>query len=148
MKVFKFGGASVKCADAVRNVGSILKSFQDDLVVVISAMGKTTNGLENVVKSYTNQDGKTQQHLDKVKMFHQEIMEELFEDKNHPIFTEIHNTFVEIEWEIEDEPARDYDYIYYQIVSVGELLSTKIVSAYLNNNQVKNEWIDTGEFKV
>jgi aspartate kinase len=142
MKVFKFGGASVKNADAVKNVGSILNLFKDDLVVVISAMGKTTNGLEKVVKSYLAQDGKTQELLNEVKSFHHDIIAELFLNDNHPIFTEIHNTFVEIEWEIEEEPTREYDYIYDQIVSVGELLSTKIVSAYLKEIKIQNHWVD------
>ena len=142
MKVFKFGGASVKDAEAVKNVGEVIKSFKDDLIVVISAMGKTTNGLEKVVQSYLNKDGETQEYLDTVKEFHLTILNELFEDKAHSIFTEIHNTFVEIEWEIEDEATREYDYIYDQIVSVGEMLSTKIVSAYLNDTGIKNTWQD------
>lgn len=142
MKVFKFGGASVKNAEAVKNVESVIKLFNDDLVVVISAMGKTTNGLEKVVESYLNKDGKTLEYLQEVKDFHFNILNDLFTDKNHHIFTEIHNTFVEIEWEIEDEAVREYDYVYDQIVSVGEMLSTKIVSAYLNENGTKNTWLD------
>ncbi len=142
MKVFKFGGASVKEADAVKNVGEVIKLHTDDLVVVISAMGKTTNGLERVVESYLNKDGKAQENLQLIKDFHFTILNDLFDDKNHPIFNEIHNTFVEIEWEIEEEPSREYDYIYDQIVSVGELLSTKIVSAYLNNVGIVNTWQD------
>ncbi|MGB0888305.1 MAG: aspartate kinase, partial [Vicingaceae bacterium] len=114
----------------------------DDLVVVISAMGKTTNGLEKVVESYLNKDGKAETHLQLVKDFHTTILNELFDNKKHPIFNEVHNTFVEIEWEIEDEAVREYDYIYDQIVSVGEMLSTKIVSAYLNEIGVKNTWQD------
>lgn len=142
MKVFKFGGASVKNAEAVKNVQSVINLFNDDLVVVISAMGKTTNGLEKVVASYLNQDGKTQDYLQEIKDFHFNILNDLFADKNHPIYTEIHNTFVEIEWEIEDEAVRKYDYVYDQIVSVGEMLSTKIVSAFLNENGTKNTWLD------
>ena len=142
MKVFKFGGASVKDANAVKNVGEVLKLYQDDLVVVISAMGKTTNGLEKVIESYLNKDGKTQENLKAVKDFHISILNDLFENKTHPIFNEIHNTFVEIEWEIEDDAVREYDYIYDQIVSIGEMLSTKIVSAYLNEIGIKNTWLD------
>ncbi|PCJ24310.1 MAG: aspartate kinase [Flavobacteriales bacterium] len=149
MKVFKFGGASVKDANAVRNVGEIIKLYKDDrayrqagLVVVVSAMGKTTNSLEKVVESYLSKDGKVQENLQTVKDFHTEILSDLFENKNHPIFTEIHNTFVEIEWEIENEASREYDYIYDQIVSIGEILSTKVVSAYLNNGNINNEWLD------
>jgi aspartate kinase len=142
MKVFKFGGASVKNAASVKNVGDVIRLYQDDMIVVISAMGKTTNELENVVNSYLNKDGKVDMCLQIVKDFHFNIINELFEDKKHPIFNEIHNTFVEIEWEIEEEAVRGYDYVYDQIVSVGEVLSTKIVSAYLNSVGMKNRWQD------
>jgi aspartate kinase len=142
MKVFKFGGASVKDANAVKNVGEVIKLYKDDLVIVISAMGKTTNGLETVVESYLNKDGKTEAILAEIKDFHIHILNDLFKNKKHPIFNDIHNNFVEIEWEIEDEAVREYDYIYDQIVSVGEMLSTKIVSAYLNEIGVKNKWQD------
>ncbi|MGB0882255.1 MAG: aspartate kinase [Vicingaceae bacterium] len=142
MKVFKFGGASVKNAEAVKNVGDVIKLHQDDLVVVISAMGKTTNALEQVVEAYLANNGKAEENLQVVKDFHAAILNDLFEDKKHPIFNEIHNTFVEIEWEIEDEAVREYDYVYDQIVSVGEVLSTKIVSAYLNSIELKNKWQD------
>lgn len=142
MKVFKFGGASVKDAEAVKNVGEVIKLHSDSLIVVISAMGKTTNGLEKVVASYLNKDGELRTNLEEVKVFHFNIINDLFENKKHPIFNEIHNTFVEIEWEIEEEPIRDYDYVYDQIVSVGEVLSTKIVSAYLNEIGLKNTWQD------
>ncbi|MCB9360115.1 MAG: aspartate kinase [Flavobacteriales bacterium] len=142
MKIFKFGGASVKNADAVRNVAKVIQLFNDNLIVVISAMGKTTNALEKVVESYMAQDGKCFELLNESKEFHFEIMNELFTDKNHKIFEDIHNTFVEIEWEIEDAPTRDFNYVYDQIVSVGELLSTKIVSAYLNSENIITNWID------
>ncbi len=142
MKVFKFGGASVKNADAVRNVAKVINLYQDSLLIVISAMGKTTNALEKVVESYIKQDGKCFDLLNESKQFHLSIMNELFEDKQHQIFEDVHNTFVEIEWEIEDAPTREYDYVYDQIVSVGELISTKIVSAYLNSINVSNSWID------
>lgn len=142
MKVFKFGGASVKNAAAVKNVGDVIKLHQDDLIIVISAMGKTTNNLEKVVDSYLNKDGEVEVKLQIVKDFHTNILNELFENKNHPIFNEVHNTFVEIEWEIEDDAVREYDYVYDQIVSVGEVLSTKIVSAYLNLIGLKNKWQD------
>ncbi len=142
MKVFKFGGASVKDANAVKNVGEVIKLHDDDLIIVVSAMGKTTNGLEKVVQSYLKKDGKTEENLSQVKDFHFTILNDLFENANHPIFNEVHNTFVEIEWEIEDEAVREYDYIYDQIVSIGEILSTKIVSAYLNEIEIKNTWKD------
>jgi len=142
MKVFKFGGASVKDANAVKNVGKVIELYQENLVVVTSAMGKTTNELEKVVESYWNKDGKDKEALQVVKDFHTSILNDLFENKNHPIFNKVHNTFVEIDWEIEDEPTREYDYVYDQIVSIGEILSTKIVSAYLNEAGIKNTWKD------
>ena len=142
IKIFKFGGASVKDATAVKNVGEVIQLHNANLVVVISAMGKTTNGLEKIVTSYLAKDGKVEMHLQAIKDFHFNIINDLFENKKHPIFTEIHNTFVEIEWEIEEDPVRDYDYVYDQIVSIGEVLSTKIVSAYLNEKGLKNKWQD------
>ncbi|MCB9174830.1 MAG: aspartate kinase [Flavobacteriales bacterium] len=142
MKVFKFGGASVKNAEAVKNVGKVIQLFNDDLVVVISAMDKTTNALEKVVESYMKKDGECFKWLDEVKNFHYKIIDELFNDKTHQIYEDIHNAFVEIEWELEEEPLRSYDYVYDQIVSVGEIVSTKIVSAYLNLTGLPAQWID------
>ena len=142
MNVFKFGGASVKNAEAVKNVARVINLFNTPLTIVISAMGKTTNALEKVVESYLEQDGKCFDLLNETKAFHLEIMNDLFEDKNHQVYEDIHNTFVEIEWEIEDAPTREYNYVYDQIVSVGELISTKIISAYLNNIGVTNTWCD------
>lgn len=142
MKVFKFGGASVKNAEAVKNVGKVIQLFNDDLVVVISAMDKTTNALEKVVESYMKKDGECFKWLDEVKNFHYKIIDELFNDKNHQIYEDVHNAFVEIEWELEEEPLRNYDYVYDQIVSVGEIISTKIVSAYLNLTGLPTQWID------
>jgi len=142
MKVFKFGGASVKDANAVKNVGRVIQQYDTGLVVVISAMGKTTNALEKVVDAYWDNDEKVFEHVKAVKDYHFSILNELFENKEHPIFNEIYNTFVEIEWEIEEKPTREYDYVYDQIVSVGEILSTKIVSSYLNEIGIKNKWQD------
>jgi len=142
MKVFKFGGASVKNADAVRNVANILKNYQkESLVIVISAMGKTTNALEKVVESYVKKDGKSFEILNEIKQAHYEIIKELF-GETHEIYTDVNDTFVEIEWALEDEPHEDYDYNYDQIVSVGELVSTKIVAAFLQKSGLKAQWLD------
>ena len=139
MKIFKFGGASVKDAEGVRNICRILKQTQEqDLVIVVSAMGKTTNHLERIVESYFSN---TPTSLDKLKSFHLDIVHQLFEP-NHTIFDEVNNLFVEIEWAIEDSPSNNFDFEYDQIVSVGELLSTKIISAYLLQEGVLNDWID------
>ncbi len=144
MKIFKFGGASVKDAAAVKNVAGILTSRSSEpLVVVISAMGKTTNALERLTDAYFKGDQETAQTvLAEIKQYHHSILEGLFPDKSHPVYNEIHNTFVELEWVIEDSPAQEYDCEYDQIVSVGELLSTKIVSYYLNFSGIKSHWQD------
>lgn len=147
MKVFKFGGASVKDAEAVRNVATILKRFSgENIVVVVSAMGKTTNALEVLTDAFFYASGKAERILDGVKKYHFDIVEQLFPNKNHPIYDEINNVFVELDWAIEGEPTHSYDYEYDQIVSIGEIVSTKIVSAYLNEAGVKNIWLDARDF--
>lgn len=142
MKVFKFGGASVKDADAIRNVAAILNRYKEEqLMVVVSAMGKTTNALEEVVYAYYDKKGNVEAVLEKVKATHYAIMKELFET-GHPIFDSVNDTFVEIEWIIEDDPSETFDYLYDQIVSVGEMLSSKILAAYLNTINLPTTWLD------
>jgi aspartate kinase len=141
-KVFKFGGASIKDVESIKTVGEILQSYKnDDLVVVFSAIGKVTNMLEVVVEQYVKQTAKANDALQKVKDFHTDIVGELF-DENHAIYNEVNNLFVEIEWALEDEPNQDYGYDYDQIVSIGEFLSTKIMSAYLATINFENNWLD------
>ncbi len=141
-KVFKFGGASIKDVESIKNVGEILQSYKnDDLLVVFSAIGKATNMLEVVVEQYVKQSAKANDALQKVKDFHTDILVELF-DENHAIYNEVNNLFVEIEWVLEDEPDQDYGYDYDQIVSIGEFLSTKIMSAYLATINFENNWLD------
>ncbi|MBK7856356.1 MAG: aspartate kinase [Bacteroidetes bacterium] len=143
MRVFKFGGASVKDAAAVANVASVLKKFAGEkIIVVVSAMGKTTNGLEKVVQSYYYKKCDTQKALEEVKRFHLNIMNLLFRDTDHSVYREVNNFFVEADWVIEEEQNHGYNFTYDQIVSLGELISTKIVSAYLNDEGIKCKWID------
>jgi aspartate kinase len=146
MKVFKFGGASVKDATSVKNVAAVLSLFKNEpLVVVISAMGKTTNALEQVVNAYFEKSEKLGAYLQQVKEYHSTIIKELGFKGDHPVYEAIENAFVEIDWILEEEPSRGYAFAYDQIVSQGELMSTKIVSAYLNEPGVlgvKNEWLD------
>lgn len=141
LKVYKFGGASVKDAASIRNVGNILqKEKGNPLVIVVSAMGKNTNALEGVLKEHFNQTGKATEVLEKIKQFHYQVCTELFGEK-HPVYDDLNDTFVEIEWVLDDEPE-GYDYMYDQIVSVGELLSTKILTAYLNSQDQPTQWLD------
>lgn len=143
MKIFKFGGASVKNAAAVQNVATILKRFPgENIIVVISAMGKITNALERLTDAFYYKKEDAAAVLDEIKKYHFDILAELFPDKNHPVYNEISNTFVELDWAIEEDPSPDYNYDYDKIVSMGEIISTKIVSAYLNEMAVTNKWWD------
>ena len=141
-KVFKFGGVSIKDVQGIKNIGEILKKHSDDqLVIVFSAMGKVTNMLEKVVDAYVQNSADATLALKKVKDFHEEIINELF-TKEHIIFNEVNNLFVEIEWVLEEDPNQDYAYDYDQIVSIGEFLSTRIMSAYLSQIGFENTWLD------
>lgn len=143
MKVFKFGGASVKEAAAVKNVAAIIRqSEEDSLAVVVSAMGKTTNAFERLMRAFYYGEGDTNELLQAIKDFHFGILEELFPDKKHKVYADIHNTFVEVEWQIEDNPVGTFDFEYDQMVSLGEMLSSKIVSAYLREEGIENKWLD------
>jgi len=143
MKVFKFGGASVKDAEGVKNVAAVLqKTGITNKVVVISAMGKTTNALEKVIHSYFDDKQNLTQHLQEVKGYHQGILIDLFEDKSHPIFHKVANFFEELETFLNRNKSPNYDYVYDQVICFGELLSTTIVSAYLITSEIKNTWLD------
>ncbi len=142
IKVFKFGGASLRDAENIKNVAAILKKYANErLVIIVSAMGKTTNALEDVVKMYFGEREKAFEILNTLKQNHYAIMDSLFE-KNDDVYASVNDTFVEIEWILEDEPHDKYDYIYDQIVSVGEIVSSKIVAAYLNKIGLKTQWLD------
>ncbi len=147
MRIYKFGGASVKDAQAVKNVFEILqKEDQKNLVVVISAMGKTTNALEEVWKAYLNNDEELSSKVDVVKQYHQNMISELFGAEHNEVSDEVNNLFVELEWILEEEPDENKDFIYDQIVSLGELLSTRIVEAYLRASGLKTKWIDARSY--
>ncbi|MEX2482982.1 MAG: aspartate kinase [Brumimicrobium sp.] len=144
MKVFKFGGASVRDVDAVKNVKTIIDRFQGEkLVVVISAMGKTTNALENVVHALYEKDYDTFRALiQERKKFHLDILAELFEDNVNPIFNEVKTIFNDLGNRTHLNIAENYDFEYDQIVSLGEIVSTKIVSAYLEEKNNDVIWAD------
>ncbi|MFD1256106.1 aspartate kinase [Mucilaginibacter terrae] len=146
MLVFKFGGASVKDAAGITNLAQIVKKYShEQLLIVVSAMGKTTNALEKLAKAYYNQAVDTHQLYEEVKLYHYSILHNLFDD-THPVFDDVANTFVEIDWMLEDEPVDTYDFIYDQLVSVGELLSTRIVTAYINQVGLTSKWLDVRGF--
>jgi aspartate kinase len=143
MRVFKFGGASVKDAAGIKNVADIIRRFgEDKTLVVVSATGKTTNALEEVVQAYFNQTGEASKVFEVVKENHLKICRDLFGEGAHPVYDQLQNLFVELQWQLEEERMDAYNYVYDQIVSVGELLSSVILSHYLNFAGVKNEWLD------
>ena len=146
MLVFKFGGASVKDAAGVINLSNIVKKYEGQkLLIVVSAMGKTTNALEKLTKAYIKGSDDLHAVFEEIKDYHFNIIKELF-TPDHPVFDEVANTFVEIDWMIEDEPHADHDFIYDQIVSIGELVSTRIVAAYLNQSGIKTQWLDVRSY--
>ncbi|MFC0774972.1 aspartate kinase [Terrimonas alba] len=144
MKVFKFGGASVNSVDRIKSVGEILKQYAGEkLLVVISAMGKTTNALEKVVEAFF--EGKKEEALqlfEQVKQQHMTTANYLLVTHALACEQQLKDFFTEVEWMLHDKPVREYDYYYDQVVCVGELLSTAIVSHYLNETGVANKWID------
>ena len=142
MKIFKFGGASVKDADGVRNLREVLRQTgHEDIFLVVSAMGKTTNAMEAVVESYFNEGTRFSESLDPVESFHFEIARELFEE-GHPVFDRLQTLFEEVRGFLRWIRSPKYAFVYDQVVGYGELLSTTVVSHYLQSQGVENEWLD------
>jgi aspartate kinase len=140
MKVFKFGGASVVDAEGVKNVGLILKKYpKDKLVVVVSAMGKMTNALESLARA--KEATEVDKILADIKKYHTNILLDLFPGKKNPVFDIIEGELNNIK-QILSAKYPSFDEKYDQVVSVGEILSTYIVSAYLNEQKIENKWLD------
>lgn len=143
LRVFKFGGAALQDAAGIRNVANILGRYQgQSLLVVVSAMGKTTNALEQVVAAHAAQDGRAPALLAALLEQHFAICQELF-PADHEIFALINDIFVEVDWVLDDQPHPHYDYMYDQIVPVGELASSRMVSAFLAQSGVPTQWLDS-----
>lgn len=142
MQVFKFGGASVKDAQSIQNIKQILSLFSDEkILVVISAMGKTTNALEEVVNLYIAKDEKYIQYIKEIREYHLMVAEELL-GANHKIQFKLFALFDKVEAFCSGNTSNLYSYIYDQIIATGELASTLIVSEYLNAEKISNQWID------
>ncbi len=144
MKVFKFGGASINSFDRVKNLAKILQDFADEkILIVISAMGKTTNALEKVVEAfYSGEKELALQLFSKIKQDHLNLLKYTITQQWEAATNHINNFFTEAEWLLHDKPVKDYNYYYDQIVCAGELLSTTIMSFFLNEEKVPNKWID------
>ena len=142
MKVFKFGGASIKDAPSIKNILEIISKYEmDNLVIVVSAMGKTTNALEKVVDSYFNDKTQLQSSISDVFNFHINILNNLFE-KNHFIFSELNTSFEKLSSFIKSNKSPSYSFVYDQVVSLGELISSKIIYEYLQKNNIDCSLID------
>ncbi|MBS4042548.1 MAG: aspartate kinase [Chitinophagaceae bacterium] len=148
MKVFKFGGASVNSIERIKNIPKIIQEFaHEPLVVIISAMGKTTNALEKVVDAFY--ENKQQQALvlfEEIKQKHIQLAQEIIQEHSASCLADLNDLFTEVEWLLHDKPVRSYDYYYDQIVSIGELLSTKIISSFLQELEIENTWLDVRDF--
>ncbi len=144
MKVFKFGGASVNSVERIRNVADILQLFPGEkIMVIISAMGKTTNALEKVTDAFfAGQKDEALRLFNEVKDQHLQTTRALLTDSFNACDVKLKSFFTEAEWLLHDKPVRDYDYYYDQVVCIGELLSTTIVSAGLTEAGINNKWLD------
>ena len=143
MRIFKFGGASVKDAAAVKNMVRVLQDTgYENTFVVVSAMGKTTNAMEAVVNAYFKDKKALGDAIKYVVEFHRDIVEELFEDKDHEVYEEVGSLFDEIRGFLAWNKSPNYNFVYDQVVGYGELLSTVIISQFLNEAGIENTWLD------
>ena len=147
MRVFKFGGASVKDANGLKNLALVLQKVgYKNTLVVVSAMGKTTNALELLIANYYNNKPQLKESFETLKSFHYTILTDLFENKQHPVFKKIDALIDELSSFLSRNKSPDYNYVYDQTISYGELLSTTIISAYLNHINIDNTWIDVRNY--
>ena len=143
MKIYKFGGASVKDSDGVKNLVNILNYLgQQQTLIVVSAMGKTTNSLELLVKNYFDNKDDLQYSLNEVFNFHNKILDDLFKEDNHQIFSDVKEVFENLRGFLKRNKSPDYSFVYDQVVSFGEILSTKIINSYLNYSNIRCNWVD------
>jgi len=147
MQVYKFGGASIKDAQGVKNLASVLKSVGfDNTLVVASAMGKTTNAMELVLKNYFENKAELKNSIQDVKEFHNTILIDLFVNVQHASFKKVNQFFIELEDFLSKNKSPDYNFVYDQIIGYGELISTTIISQYLNEVGITNNWIDVRDY--
>ncbi len=143
MRIFKFGGASVKDADGVRNLAKVLDQVgHQNTLLVVSAMGKTTNAMEAVVNAYFEDGQSLPSALQDVIKYHEDILNGLFENTSHPIYDKVKSLFDEVQGFLAWNKSPKYNFVYDQVVGYGELISTTIISEYLNGSGVPNTWLD------
>ena len=143
MRVFKFGGASVKDAKSIKNLAEVLKEVgYNNTLIVVSAMGKMTNTMELIVNAYFEDKKILPPHIQEIIKYHAAILGDLFPDKNHPVFKQLKVLFDEVKGFLAWNKSPKYSFVYDQVVGYGELASTTIISAYLNEVGIKNNWLD------
>jgi|TARA_B110000046_G_scaffold48375_1_gene53586 aspartate kinase len=143
MQIFKFGGASVKDAQGVKNLAHVLKTVgYSNTLIVVSAMGKTTNAMETVISNYFEAKHELQSSLQDVKKFHNNILLDLFENEQHSVFETVDQLFQNIVQFFDHNKSPNYNFVYDQVIGFGELISTTIISNYLNMIGVTNSWLD------
>ncbi len=147
MRIFKFGGASVKDAEGIKNVYAVLQKVgYEDVLLVVSAMGKTTNALEVVVAAYFDKSAALQASVQEVKKYHNQILMDLFEDDKNEVFAAVNQLFSELDYFLSHNKSPNYNFVYDQIVSFGELISTTILSHYMNFRNIKTTWVDVRNY--
>ncbi|OUD37413.1 aspartate kinase [Flavobacterium sp. FPG59] len=147
MRVFKFGGASVKDAAGIKNVYSVLQTVgYEDVLLVVSAMGKTTNALELVIKNYFDKSTELNSSVQEVKKYHNQILIDLFEDEKNEVFAAVNAQFSDLEYFLAHNKSPNYNFVYDQIVSFGELISTTILSHFMNFMGIQTQWLDVRNF--
>lgn len=143
MKIFKFGGASVKDANGIRNLAAVLEiTGEKKLLVIVSAMGKMTNGLEVVVSNYFSNRAEIDASVSEIYNYHYNIISEVFHNNSHPVFSEVQKLFKDLSYFLKHSKSKNHAFVYDQVVGYGELASTTIVSAYLSEVKIKNKFLD------
>ncbi|WP_395048220.1 aspartate kinase [Flavobacterium sp.] len=147
MRIFKFGGASVKDADGIKNVFDVLQKVgYEEVLLVVSAMGKTTNALELVIKNYFDKSASLNASVQEVKKYHNQILLDLFEDEESEVFLDVNDHFADLEYFLRSNKSPNYNFVYDQIVSFGEIISTTILSHYMNFRNINTQWLDVRSY--
>ena len=147
MQIYKFGGASVKDAEGVRNLANTLKSVgYKNTLIIVSAMGKTTNAMEKVISNYFDARHELNSSVQEVKKYHNHILLDLFENETHDVFENIDSLFQKLLQFFDHNKSPDYNFVYDQVIAFGELISTSIISHYLNSIGLTNSWLDVRNY--
>ncbi|TGD57312.1 aspartate kinase [Flavobacterium humi] len=147
MRVFKFGGASVKDAESVKNVFDVLQKVgYEEVLLVVSAMGKTTNALEVVIKDYFEKSANLNASIQEVKKYHNQILLDLFDDEKHEVFWAVNEHFADLEYFVRSNKSPNYNFVYDQIVSYGEIISTTILCHFMKYSGIEAQWLDVRNY--